>query len=373
MDNPAEQIITSKNRLGRMVPNMSVDGIDESEILAMAPALVCDRVHWSTLEEFDAASILPDLPWRSYSRKWSDGQHRIWVPEGQGYAARELIKEWCVDHEVEAMNMRVEPGVPFRDVDSIPSELLQRLLLEVVDWLHPRCHAVRRRIVIDFDLLQDEDLRPMMYLFVSDNIDRYDADRIGKNGTLNLATFMLGKIRKWPQDAARAVYGRNLVDDQMHLTQAVDESMATVFRRPTEAELATRMKTSVADLRKREQSVAEFTGMRFHDSIVTGGGFDEAGGVDMPSDTDVAADATSFAVDATLTRAIIDAARAPAGGRGGHGSDPLGLAAVYLSFWGEMSRQEVATTLSILPKTAGSASQRIINQISAAGSVEADR
>jgi hypothetical protein len=373
VDSSAEQIITANNRLGRKVPNMTVDGIDESDILAMAPPLVCDRVHWSTLEEFDAKRVLPDLPMQAYSREWSDGQHRIWVPEGRGYEARELIKEWCVANEIEALNMRVEPGVPFRDVDSIPGDLMQRLLLEIVDWLHPRIHAVRRRIVIDFDLLQDEDLRPMMYLFVSDHIDRFDADRIGKNGTLNLASFMLGKIRKWPQDAARAVYGRNLVDDQMHLSQAIDESMATVFRRPTEAELASRMKTSVADLRKREQSVAEFTGMRFHDVIVTGGGFDEEGGVDAPSDTDVEADATSFAVDATLTRAILDAARARGSGRSSQGSDPLGLAAVYLSFWGEMSRQEVATALNILPKTAGSASQRIINEISASGSLQADR
>ena len=372
MERSTEQIITANNRLGRKVPNMTVDGLDESDILAMAPPLVCDRVHWSTLEEFDARRVLPDLPMRAYSREWSDGQHRIWVPEGQGYEARELIKEWCVEHEVEALNMRVEPGVPFRDIAAIPGDLLQRLLLEIVDWLYPRIHAVRRRIVIDFDLLQDEDLRPMMYLFVSDHIDRYDADRIGKNGTLNLSSFMLGKIRKWPQDAARAVYGRNLVDDQMHFSQAVDESVATVFRRPTEVELASRMKTSVADLRKREQSVAEFTGMRFHDVIVSGG-FDEDGGVDAPSDADVEAEATSFAVDAALTRAVIDAARASGTGRSRDGSDPLGLAAVYLSFWGEMSRQEVATALNILPKTAGSASQRIINEMSGSSSLSADR
>lgn len=372
MHSATEQIITASNRVGHRVPNMTVDGLDESEILSMAPSLVCDRVHWSTLEEFSARAILPDLPWLSFSRQWSDGQHRIWVPQGQGYEARERVKQWCIDHEIEALNMRVEPGVPFRDVDSIPGDLLQRLLLEVVDWLHPRCYAVRHRIVIDFDLLQDEDLRPMMYLFVSDHIDRYDADRIGKNGTLNLATFMLGKIRKWPQDAARAMYGRNLVDDHMHIAQAVDESIATVYRRPTESELAERMKTSVADLRRREQSVAEFTGMRYHDSIVTGGGFDEAGGVDAPSDIDVASDATSFAVDAMLTRAILEAARPQASGRHGRGSDPLGLAAIYLSFWGEMSRLEVASALSVLPKTASAACQRVINQMSAAGSLVID-
>jgi hypothetical protein len=366
MSEGAEYIVTSTNRVGRKVPNMVVDGMDESEILAMAPSMVCDRVHWSTLEAFSATVIIPDLPIPGYTRQWSDGQHRIWVEEGRGFEAREFIRVWCIEHDVEAMNMRVEPGVPFRDIDAIPGDIFQRLLLATVDWLHPRCYSIRRRIVADFELLSDEDLRPMMYLFVSDHADRFDAGRIGKNGTLNLASFMLGKIRKWPQDAARAAYGRNLVDDHMHMNQAIDESMATAYRKPTEAELASRMKTSVADLRRREQSVAEFTGMRYHDVIVTGGTYDDAEGVDAAGDVDVEMDAMAFQSDATLTRAILDAVRNPVTGRGSQGPDPLGLAAVFLSFWGEMTRQEVATSLQVLPKTAAAATQRVINQISAA-------
>ena len=345
MNETHARIVTSTNHVGRKVPDMVVDGLDEGQILAMAPAMVCDRVHWSTVEPLDATWILPDLPAPAYSRQWSDGQHRIWVAEGRGLEARELIKQWCIDHDIEAMNMRVEPGVPFRDVDSIPGGILQRLLLATVDWLHPRCHSVRRRIVADFDLLQDEDLRPMMYLFVSDHIDRFDSARIGRNGTLNLASFMLGKIRKWPQDAARAVYGRNLVDDSMHINQAIDDAVATSFRRPTEAELAERMKTSVSDLRRREQSVAEFTGMRYHDVIVTGGGYDDLDGVDAPGDVDVEVEATAFSVDSTLTRAIVDAVARPVSGRGSNGPDPLGLASVYLSFWGELSRMSIPASV----------------------------
>ena len=56
----------------------------------------------------------------AYTRQWSDGQHRVWVPEGQGYEARERIRAWCAAHEVEAVNIRVEAKVPFRDLDQIP-------------------------------------------------------------------------------------------------------------------------------------------------------------------------------------------------------------------------------------------------------------
>jgi hypothetical protein len=362
-----DSIVTANIRIGRRIPDMVVGDLTERDILAMAPAMVCDRIHWSTSEPLDLTELIADLPLEARTRAWSDGQSRIWVEEGQGQRARELIRQWCDEHDVEVMNMRVESAVPFRDVDSIPGDLFAQLLLATTDWLYPRSYAIRRKLVADLDLIEDEDTRSMMYLFISDHADRFDADRIGKNGTLNFASFMLGKLRKWPQDAARAAWGRTLIDDRMHLNEAIDDSIATLYRRPTESELAIRMKTSVNDLRRRELAVAEVSGMRNYDSIVTGGMGEDSEGVDAADCVDVSRDGTSFQVDAMLTKAIIDAIMTPTSTRGTSPADPMALASVYLSFWGEMSRQELAAVLGVLPKTAAASVQRVTSQLGASG------
>lgn len=362
-----DAIITSSHRIGRRIPDMVVGDLTERDILALAPAMVCDRVHWSTAEPMNVASLLADLPIDARTRAWSDGQSRVWVKAGEGQQARELIRTWCDEHGVEVMNMRVEPGVPFRDVDAIPGDLFGQLIMVTTDWLFPRTYAIRRKLVADLDLIDDDDTRSMMYLFISDHADRFDADRVGKNGTLNFASFMLGKLRKWPQDAARAAWGRTLIDDHMHINQAIDDSIATMHRRPTESELAARMKTTVGDLRKRETAVAEVSGIRNYDSIISGSLGEGAEGVDAPDSVDVAHDGTSFQVDAMLTKAIIESVMAPTATRGTSPADPMALAAVYLSFWGELSRQELAAELGVLPKTAAAAVQRVITQVGAAG------
>jgi len=362
-----DSIVTANHRVSRRIPDMVVGDLTERDILAMAPAMVCDRIHWSTSEPMDLTKLIADLPLEARSRAWSDGQSRIWVDEGQGQQARELIRQWCTEHDVEVMNMRVESAVPFRDVDSIPGDLFAQLLLVTTDWLYPRTFAIRRKLVADLELIDDEDTRSMMYLFISDHADRFDADRVGKNGTLNFATFMLGKLRKWPQDAARAAWGRTLIDDHMHLNQAIDDSIATLHRRPTEFELASRMKTSVSDLRRRELAVAEVSGMRNYDSIISGGMGEDSVGVDAADCVDVSRDGTSFQVDAMLTKAIIDSIMTPTSSRGISPADPMALAAVYLSFWGELSRQELAAELGVLPKTAAASVQRVTSQIGTAG------
>jgi len=362
-----DSIVTATHRIGRRIPDMVVGDLTERDILAMAPAMVCDRIHWSTAEPMSLTALIADLPLTARTRAWSDGQSRIWVDEGQGHHARELIREWCDSHGVEVMNMRVESSVPFRDVDSIPGDLFGQLLLATTDWLFPRTYAIRRKLVADLELIDDDDTRSMMYLFISDHADRFDADRVGRNGTLNFASFMLGKLRKWPQDAARAAWGRTLIDDHMHLNQAIDDSLATMYRRPTEIELAERMKTTVSDLRKREFAVAEVSGMRNYDSIVSGSMGEDSEGVDAADTVDVADDGTSFQLDAMLTKSIIDSVMNPTSTRGTSPADPMALAAVYLSFWGELSRQELASELGILPKTAAAAVQRVVTQIGAAG------
>jgi hypothetical protein len=364
---PDDVIITASHRIGRRVPNLVVDGVDERDILAYAPAMVCDRVHWDTVDDFDARVLLTGLGMPAYSRQWSDGQHRVWVPEGRGFEARELIRDYCAAHDVEAVNIRVEPKVPFRDLDLIPGNLLPDLLAAAVDWLYPRLYAIRRKIVADLDLIDDQDVRSMMYLFVSDYADRYDAGREGRNGTLNFLAFMIGKLRTWPQDAARNAYGRGVVSDRQVLSRAADVIAASEQRPATEEELARALRTSVTDLRRREQAISTLSGMRNYQSLVseTGDG-DRLDTIQVASDADVEFDATTHDRNAQLTRSIMAAVNNPGSG-GRREQDPLALAAVYLSFWEDLSRPEVARELEVLPKTAAAAVARVLDSVASTG------
>ena len=358
-------IVTSNNRLGRRVPNLVVGGVDEAEILAMAPAMVCDRVHWDTVDEFAVHTLLPSLGPDAWTRQWSDGQHRIWVPAGRGYQAREIVREWCSANEVEAVNVRVEAGVPFRDLDRIPGTLLPDLIAGAVEWLYPRLYAIRRKLVADLDLIDDQDVRSMMYLFVSDHADRYDAGREGRNGTLNFLAFMIGKLRTWPQDAARNAYGRGVVSDRMALSRASDLIAAAEQRPATEAELADALGTSVTDLRRREQLIGSLSNMRNYQSLSADRGDGEVHDViQVAADDDVEFDATAHDRSAQLTRAIMNAVNDPAS-TGRRAQDPLALAAVYLSFWEDLSRPEVARELDVLPKTAAAAVARVLDSVAA--------
>jgi hypothetical protein len=362
-----DTILTSTHRVGRRVPALVVDGMDESQILAFAPPMVCDRVHWDTVDEFDVRQLLPDMGMEAYTRQWSDGQHRVWVPEGRGYEAREVIRQWCLDHEVEAVNLRVEAKVPFRDLDLIPGTLLPDLIAAAVDWLYPRMYAIRRKLVADLDLIDDQDVRSMMYLFVSDHVDRFDAGRQGRNGTLTFLAFMIGKLRNWPQDAARNAYGRNVVGDRLALSKAADVIAATEQRAATEEELAQALRTSVTDLRRREQAISTLAGMRNYSSLVAGSpdgsDFDA---VQVAADVDVEFDATTHDRNAQLTRAIMSAVNDPESS-GRRAQDPLALAAVYLSFWEDMSRPALAQELDVLPKTAAAAVNRVLDSVASAG------
>ncbi len=359
-----ESIITSTNRLGRKVPNVTVRGIDETEIFGYAPLLDCDRVHWDTVDDFDPRSLLADLPMDAYTRRWSDGQHRVWVPNGRGFEARELIKAWCEAHEVEPVNMRVECKVPFRNLELIPGSLFQELVAATVDWVYPRSYSIRRRIVTDLDLVEDQDVKSMMYLFISDHADRYDAGRIGRNGTLNFTAFIIGKLRTWPQDAARTAYGRTVVGDRVAINKMADRFIASEQRLPSEGELAEAMNTSVTDLRRREQAIHELSGMRNYTSLaVSSNDADRVDQVQVASDADVEADVADYGRSAALTSAILEAVSSPSGPRTRRSQDPLALAAVYLSFWEGLSRPEVARELDVLPKTVAAALTRVLEQV----------
>lgn len=364
-DRPHEddRIITAGNRAGRRVPDLVVRGLGEREILAGAPAMTCDRVHWDTVDAFDARSLVGELGMPAWTRRWSDGQHRVWVPERRGHEARDTIRAWCAQRDVEAVNIRVESGVPFRDLDLIPGDLLAELLGAAVEWLWPRMVQVRRRIVADLDLVDDEDVKSMMYLFLSDHVDRFDADREGRNGTLNLLAFFIGKLRTWPQDAARSAYGRNLVADRVAIGRALDAVSANQGRWATEGELAGSMGISVTDLRRREQAIATLSSLRNYHQLVVESPEDSRGdAIQVAASDDVEDAATSHARAAALTRAVLAAVNDPTA-TGRRAQDPLALAAVYLTFWEGLSRPAVARELDILPKTASAAVGRVLSTV----------
>jgi hypothetical protein len=257
--------------------------------------------------------------------------------------------------------------VVFRNVDLIPDGLLPELVAATVDWLYPRTYAIRRKLVADLDLVDDDDVHSMMFLFVHDHVDRYDPGREGANGTLNFAAFALGKLRTWPQDAARSVYGRAVVSDRMTLARAVDSIAAAEGRSATEADRAAALGTSVTDLRRRESAISALSNMRHQQSLVVGpvDGADRMNTVEVAGDADVAVSAADYDGGAAMTRAVLAAVNNPAG-EGRRAQDPLALAAVYLTFWEELSRPQVARELEVLPKTATAAVGRVLDSLKAA-------
>lgn len=322
----------------RRIPDLVVRGRTEHEILAHAPVMTCDRVHWAG-PDTDMSALARSLPMRAWTRQWSDGLHRIWVEEGRGDEARAAIAL-----RADTVNLRVDRSVPFRDLSAIPDDLLPELIAAAVAWLYPRTGPVRRKLIADLDLLEDEDVRSMMYLFCSDQLDRFDPRRGGRLGSLNVCAYLLGKIRTWPQDASRSAYGRTAVDEQLAVNRAYERFVHEARRAPSEAELAEAAGITVDELRRRRSHATAIARTRFTDVI------DEA--LDVADGTDVAEEASRFASDAAITRSVIEAARSP-----------LDLAAVYLSFWQERTRGEIADELRVSPKVAGSAITRTVAQL----------
>ena len=130
-----------------------------------------------------------------------------------------------------------------------------------------------------------------------------------------------------------------------------------------EAERADALRTSVTDLRKREQAIATLSSLRNYQSLTSGAPDDGVlDTVQVASDEDVEERATEHDQNAQLTRAIMAAVNDPASSTK-RAQDPLALAAVYLSFWEDLSRPEVARELDVLPKTAAAAMNRVVEHI----------
>ncbi|MED5527939.1 MAG: hypothetical protein VYC81_04685, partial [Actinomycetota bacterium] len=287
----------------------------------------------------------------------------IWVTEGLGHTARDIIREWCADNEVEAVNMRVIDSVPFRDLEQIPGTLLADLIGAAVDWLFPRVNGIRRRLVADLDLVDDDDVRSMMYLFVSDHMDRYDADRTGRNGTLTLLAFLMGKLRTWPQDLARQAQGRPIVNDRIKIAAAMDEFCTREQRNPSEVELADELGMSVTDLRQRAQTIESLSRIRHYQPLSQYASNDgDVFGAEIAAQDNVETDATTHGRNAELTRVVMAAVN-DQDSAGKRSQDPLALAAVYLAYWENMSKAEVARELEILPKTVTGKLNRVLGSV----------
>lgn len=355
----SDLIVTSNNRVGRRIPDLEVAGVSEAEIFAYAPVMRCDRIYWSTDEPMDPTEVMAQIPGSAWTRQWSDGVYRIWVPSGEGAQAREIVRTWCAGRGIEPFNLRQEGDVAFRDLDLIPHHLLTSLIAACVNWLEPHTTSIQRRLVAEIPGIDEDDIPGMMYLFVHDHADRFDSQRQGRNGSLNFTAFVLAKMRTWPQDASRSAFGRVAVNDKVALQRVHDDLSAELGRRPTEFERAEALGMSVTDLRQREQSVAGLLNMRFADPILSGS---ENAAHDIADDVDTADSALEESMRSALTSAIMSAVYDPRDS-GRRAIDPLGLTVLYLMFWEGLSRIEIAQHLGILPKTVTAAMKRTMQDI----------
>ena len=351
-----EEIVTAQNRLGRRVPDLVVRGIHEQQILDMAPAMTCDRIHWDAIDGCDISALVEHLGVGVVTRQWSEGQFRIWVPAGSGYAYRVQVRTWAVTNGVELVNARVEAKVPFRNLDAVPDGLVPDLVAACTAWLFSRSYLVRRKLVNELELVEDDDVYSLMYLFVHDHADRFDSGRTGRNGTLNFTTFMFGKLRTWPQDAARTAYGRTIVSDRISLHRAHEQSLAAHGRAANESDRAAALGVGVPELRRREEAIATLSGLRNHDELL-GWETEREPELDSVDEYDRATE---------ITKAILESV-CDDGPNARRPQDPLALAATYLTFWEGYSRVQVAKELDILPKTASAALTRVLERLHDSG------
>lgn len=362
-----DRLVTSSGRSGRRLPDLRIGEMDEMDIFALAPAFDADRIHWTGTSDLDVAAMIADWKVEAWTRSWGDGQPRVWVPAGEGDSARELVRRWCDEHDFEPVNLRVEKAVAFRDLALIPEPIVPELVGAAVDWLFPRTGQIRYRLAQELDITDDDDVRSLMYLFIHDLVDRYDDRKEGKNGRVNFLTFALGKLRNWPLDVARAQHGRNVAADRLALARVNEQSQSSLGRVATEAERAGALGVSVTELREREGTISALAAMRYYTPLDSAS--DTADLVEAEIIRDSEADIDSAIAEternAALTRALVAAVHDP-NGTGRAGSDPLALAAVYLTFWEGRSRSQVAEDLGVSAKVAGTSLQRGMDKLDAA-------
>jgi len=359
-----DRLVTSSGRSGRRLPDLRVGDQDETAIFALAPAFDADRIHWTGTPDLDVPAMIDGWDIDAWTRSWGDGQPRVWVRAGKGDHARELVRNWCEEHDFEPANLRVEKSVAFRDLSLVPEPTVPELVGAAVDWLFPRTGQIRYRLAQELEITDDDDVRSLMYLFIHDLVDRYDDRKEGKNGRVNFLTFVLGKLRNWPLDVARAQHGRTVAADRLTLARINEQSQASLGRVATESERAEALGVSVTELREREGTISALAAMRYYTPVDSASETADRVEADIVRDADVDVDSAIAEVErnASLTRALVAAVH-DRSGTGRAGSDPLALAAVYLTFWEGRSRSQVAEDLGVSAKVAGTSLQRGLDKL----------
>ena len=370
MTSESDGLVTKSGRVGRRLPDLVIGDYTETQIFDFAPAFDADRLHWTGTDDIagELMDALSAVSIRSWTRAWSDGQPRLWVDAGQGERARGVVRSWCEHHGYEPVNLRVEKNVTFRDLLTVPKPLIPELIGVSVDWLYPRVGNIRYRLARELDLVDDDDIRSLMYMYVHDLVDRYDDRKTGVNGRVNFLTFLLGKMRTWPQDVARAQHGRVVIADRLALGEVNAHTHSTLGRSATEQERADALGVTITELRERESTLAALSAMRHYVPLEASDGYgnDAIEASIAPENFQRQASVepgigfVQAERDFELTRALLAAVTSDTSKRGG---DPLALAAAYLTFWEGRSRGEVAEDLSVSPKVAGSALKRAVQGV----------
>lgn len=350
----ASTMRTATDRLGLRIPDLVVRGLSEQEILAGAPVITCDRVYFTTNDEVDIQQVTDRLHMQAYTRNWSDGTYRIWVDAGNGDAARSEIRGVLAELGVEISNARIDRSISFRDLSSIDPALVAELTSACANWLYSRSSNIQARIVAEIEELDEADMMGMLYLFVHDHLDRFDGERQGKNGRVNLTAFMYGKLRNWPQDLVRARYGRSIIDDRVALQRVEDEVAREYGRSATVHDRARALGVSVTELQQREGTLLALTSLSIDEA-------DERGHQPL-SVADDGADTERQGMEADaqaeLTRRMLDAVHVPGSARK-RDHNPLGLVSMYLMCWENQNRAQIAETMDVMPKTVTAALSRL--------------
>jgi hypothetical protein len=362
------------------LPFLTVDGVHETDIFAYAPVIATDRITWTGPKDFDASIIVDYLPGPAWTRQWSDGDHRIWVPAGTGQDSRIIIKQWLASHDVPESGMRIYADTTYRDLSLIPDDLLDGLYHAAVEWLYSRNIAVRHRIMAEFDI-DDEDVKQELFFWVRDYTDRYDDTRIGTGARarrkttarptapLNYLGYLQGRVKSWPQDAARAHFSRGHVDEQLAMHRARDQFQSTHGREPSTDELAAALSVTANEVRRRQATIDTLSNFRNYIPIstITHDADERPEAVDVSDTvTDDQPASIDFTEAAALTRAIMNSVTGGKQAGERRDVDVLGLHCLFATTWAGMRTTSVASTLQAAPKTVSTALDRVQVRLAAA-------
>jgi DNA-directed RNA polymerase specialized sigma subunit len=337
------------------IPNLVINGIDESQIWEMAPAFPAERMQWHFEEEFAPESMT--LPCKFWTRKRSDGRGRIWVTPGQGEQTRVAMTEWLNENNISlASGIRLEvTNVSYRDVSQIPKELVDGILIGTTKWLMSSARATVQKVALDEGMTEPSEIQSLVYMFVSDLLDTFQDKRPGAHGkSLNFRAYALGKVKMWKSDRLRQIHGRRAVDEQTQYVNAQAKFVTLEGRNPSDRELAQVMRTSVENVFRISNENRLRSNMTYAHSIVGGGNMNEG---DVTINVADVQENTSHLAETTMQQAAISRAIV----KNLNPKRPVDLVVLYNSYYQEHSVKEIAHMLGSGTKTVAAAQERLLN------------